>query len=84
MSAMPMPCDVSHHPDWPELLEGAAAIVNKYDTLVTLRQLFYRLVAALLLPNTTNAYKTLHQRVLAREAAERRTLGRMRSGGGEV
>jgi hypothetical protein len=44
---------------WPELLERAADIVNSYDTLVTLRQLFYRLVAALLLPNTTNAYKAL-------------------------
>jgi hypothetical protein len=59
MSAMPMPCDVSHRPDWPALLTQAAAIVNGYDTLVTLRQLFYRLVAALLLPNTTNAYKSL-------------------------
>jgi hypothetical protein len=41
------------------LLERAADIVRSYDTLVTLRQLFYRLVAALLLPNTTNAYKAL-------------------------
>ena len=32
---------------------------QSYDTLVTLRQLFYRLVAAQLLPNTTNAYKSL-------------------------
>jgi hypothetical protein len=54
-----MPCDVSHRPDWPALLEQAAAIVQSYDTLVTLRQLFYRLVAAQLLPNTTNAYKSL-------------------------
>jgi hypothetical protein len=59
MSAMPIPCDVSDRPDWPALLERAAAIVHSYDTLVTLRQLFYRLVAALLLPNTTNAYKSL-------------------------
>lgn len=51
--------DTSHQPAWPELLERAAAIVNSYDTLVTLRQLFYRLVAAQLLPNTTNAYKSL-------------------------
>jgi hypothetical protein len=37
----------------------AAAIVSSYATLVTLRQLFYRLVAAQLMPNTTNAYKSL-------------------------
>jgi hypothetical protein len=58
-SAAPVLCDTSHRPDWPALLERAAAIVESYDTLVTLRQLFYRLVAALLLPNTTNAYKSL-------------------------
>ncbi len=52
-------CDTSHHPDWPALLTHAAGIVASYDTLVTLRQLFYRLVAAQLLPNTTNAYKSL-------------------------
>jgi hypothetical protein len=40
-------------------LSQAAAIVRGYDTPVTLRQLFYRLVAAELLPNTTNAYKSL-------------------------
>jgi hypothetical protein len=59
MSASTMPCDTSHRPDWPALLVQAAAIVTSYDTLVTLRQLFYRLVAAQLLPNTTNAYKSL-------------------------
>ena len=32
--------------DWDALLSKAAAIVESYDTLVTLRQLFYRLVAA--------------------------------------
>jgi hypothetical protein len=51
--------DTSHRPDWPALLQRAAEIVNGYDTQVTLRQLFYRLVAAELLPNTTNAYKAL-------------------------
>jgi len=62
--------DVSHSPDWPPLLEQAAAIVRSYDTLVTLRQLFYRLVAAELLPNTTNAYKSL-----SRHTAEARRDG---------
>jgi hypothetical protein len=50
---------VSPYRDWPDLLERATAIVSGYDTLVTLRQLFYRLVAAQLLPNSTNAYKSL-------------------------
>jgi hypothetical protein len=63
-------CDTSQRLDWPALLERAAAIVNSYDTLVTLRQLFYRLVAALLLPNTTNAYKGL-----SRYTAEARRAG---------
>jgi hypothetical protein len=44
---------------WPELLVAAADIVDSYKTGVTLRQLFYRLVAAKLLPNTTSAYKGL-------------------------
>lgn len=57
-------------PDWPALLEQAAAIVESYDTLVTLRQLFYRLVAAQLLPNSTNAYKSL-----SRYTAEARRHG---------
>lgn len=63
-------CDTSHPPDWPALLAQAAAIVASYDTLVTLRQLFYRLVAALLLPNTTNAYKSL-----SKHSAEARRAG---------
>ena len=45
--------------DWASILARAAAIVESYDTGVTLRQLFYRLVAAALLPNTTSAYKGL-------------------------
>ncbi len=47
---------------WPPILEVAAGIVTSYDTGVTLRQLFYRLVAAELLPNTTASYKTLSDR----------------------
>jgi hypothetical protein len=39
----PAVCDTSHRPDWPALLEQAAAIVRSYDKPVTLRQLFYRL-----------------------------------------
>jgi hypothetical protein len=36
-----------------------ARIVRSYDTGVTLRQLFYRLVSAHIIPNTQNAYKGL-------------------------
>jgi hypothetical protein len=59
-----------HRPTWPDLLERAAVVVASYDTLVTLRQLFYRLVAALFLPNTTNANKSL-----SRYTAEARRAG---------
>ena len=45
--------------DWPALLADAAAIVESYDTPVTLRQLFYRLVSRAKLSNTMNAYKSL-------------------------
>jgi hypothetical protein len=44
---------------WDAILHQAAAIVDSYDTPVTLRQLFYRLVAAQVIPNTTSAYKRL-------------------------
>ncbi len=44
---------------WAAIMEKAARIVTGYDTGVTLRQLFYRLVAAELLPNTRVAYQTL-------------------------
>lgn len=44
---------------WGPVLEHAAAIVASYDTGVTLRQLFYRLVADSTLSNTTTAYKRL-------------------------
>jgi hypothetical protein len=45
--------------DWPPIIDRAAEIVAGYDTPVTLRQLFYRLVAAELIPNTTHAYQHL-------------------------
>ncbi len=44
---------------WPAILEHAAAIVASYDTGVTLRQLFYRLVADGTLQNTRAAYSAL-------------------------
>jgi hypothetical protein len=48
--------------DWPVIIERAAAIVRSYDTSVTLRQLFYRLVGEQLLPNSQTAYKGLSAR----------------------
>ncbi len=48
--------------DWTLILGTAAEVVDQYDTRVTLRQLFYRLVAAELLPNTQSAYKRLSAR----------------------
>ena len=51
--------------NWPLILVGAAEIVEGYDTPVTLRQLFYRLVAKGVLPNTSTAYKTLSSRTAA-------------------
>jgi hypothetical protein len=52
------------------VLEIAAGIVNSYQTGVTLRQLFYRLVAVGLIPNSESAYKGL-----SRNSAEARREG---------
>jgi hypothetical protein len=51
--------------DWPRLLVEAAAIVMSYETGVTLRQLFYRLIVAKLLENTIAAYKALSKKTAA-------------------
>jgi len=51
--------------DWSVILDQAARIMNSYDTGVTLRQLFYRLVAAGILPNTKSYYTTLSDRTAA-------------------
>ena len=45
--------------DWKALLVEAVAIVESYDTDVTLRQLFYRLVSIGRIPNTKSAYGRL-------------------------
>lgn len=45
--------------EWDPIIAEAVAIVNSYDTPVTLRQLFYRLVARALLTNDRSAYSTL-------------------------
>lgn len=44
---------------WDSVLDAAAQIVLSYDTGVTLRQLFYRLVSAEMIPNKQSAYSRL-------------------------
>jgi hypothetical protein len=54
---------------WPAIVEHATAIVESYDTGVTLRQLFYRLVSDGTLTNDQVAYKSLsHHTAIARRA----------------
>jgi hypothetical protein len=48
--------------DWPAVLDHAAEIVARYDTSVTLRQLFYQLVSDGTLANSDTSYKTLSKR----------------------
>jgi hypothetical protein len=50
---------------WSRVLSVAADIVRSYETGVTLRQLFYRLVAEGYLPNTSSAYKSLSKTTAA-------------------
>lgn len=52
----------SGHGSWEAILERAAEIVASYDTGVTLRQLFYRLVSQGILRNETAEYKQLSAR----------------------
>ena len=56
---------------WPPIIERAREIVLSYDTGVTLRQLFYRLVAEQLIDNSMPTYKRLSDRTTrAREAGD--------------
>ena len=55
---------------WPAVITWAKDIVDSYTTSVTLRQLFYLLVSAQLLPNSLSKYKTL-----SRYTAEARRNG---------
>jgi len=45
--------------DWPAVIDRARQIAESYDTSVTLRQLFYRLVSEQVIPNNQGAYKQL-------------------------
>src|SRR4051812_5015915 len=50
---------------WNDILRRAVEIVNVYDTGVTLRQLYYRLVSEGLMPNRQQSYKTLSSKTAA-------------------
>src|SRR4030042_482695 len=73
--------------DYGEIVEASLEIFQQYDTAITLRQLYYRLVSRLLITNTVNSYKRLSRiMVKARESGDvpvncledrsRRVLGR--------
>lgn len=70
-----------------EIVDAALDVFQQYDTAITLRQLYYRLVSRLLIPNTINSYKRLSRMMVkAREDGDvpincledrsRRVLGR--------
>ena len=55
-------------PTYEEVVEAALDVFKQYDTALTLRQLYYRLVSRHLFPNTINSYKRLSRlMVRARE-----------------
>ena len=55
-------------PSYEEVVEAALDVFKQYDTALTLRQLYYRLVSRHLFPNTINSYKRLSRlMVRARE-----------------
>jgi hypothetical protein len=77
----------SRSASYEEIVEASIQIFQQYDTAITLRQLYYRLVSKLLIPNTVNSYKRLSRlMVRAREVGDvpincledrsRRVLGR--------
>jgi hypothetical protein len=47
--------------DWGQVLDRAREIAESYDTPLTLRQLFYRLVSVQLIPNDVYHYKRLSE-----------------------
>ena len=74
-------------PKYEEVVEAALEVFKQYNTALTLRQLYYRLVSRHLFPNTINSYKRLSRlMVKARETRDvpvncledrsRRILGR--------
>jgi hypothetical protein len=74
-------------PKYEQIVEEALEVFKQYDSALTLRQLYYRLVSKHLFPNTINSYKRLSRiMVKAREQGDvpvncledrsRRILGR--------
>ncbi|UCD44901.1 MAG: hypothetical protein JSV27_12470 [Candidatus Bathyarchaeota archaeon] len=74
-------------PSYEEIVEAALEVFKQYDSALTLRQLYYRLVSKQMFPNTINSYKRLSRiMVKAREQGDvpvncledrsRRILGR--------
>ena len=74
-------------PSYEKIVEEALEVFKQYDSALTLRQLYYRLVSKHLFPNTINSYKRLSRvMVKAREQGDvpvncledrsRRILGR--------
>ena len=74
-------------PSYMQVVAVALEVFDQYDTAITLRQLYYRLVSRLMIPNTMNSYKRLSRiMVKAREQGDvpvncledrsRRVLGR--------
>ena len=57
--------------NWGLLLNEARAVVESYDIPITLRQLFYLLVAALLIPNTRKYYQRLSSYTAEARRAEK-------------
>jgi hypothetical protein len=64
------PKPVKEKLDWGPIMEQAAEIVRSYDTMVTLRQLFYQLVSRQLIENKQARYG-----YLSRKTAEARREG---------
>ena len=59
---------MSRRPSYEQIVAASLEVFDQYDTAITLRQLYYRLVARLLIPNTINSYKRLSRiMVKARE-----------------
>ena len=56
-------------PSYERVVEEALKIFEQYDTALTLRQLYYRLVSKRLFPNTVNSYKRL-SRIMVRAREE--------------
>lgn len=64
--------------DWHAILEHAAGVVSSYDERITLRQLYYRLVADGTLANVDSSYKGLSRETARRAGRFPRLVHRTR------